>query len=192
MNHKLDTDTQVFFYEQDFYVLSNFSAFQINWKGWHFATSEHAYHWEKFAGKTDLQFIIRESTSAHAAFKNAEAHKQFRIANWDEIKVAVMYGILRAKAAQHEYVRRKLLETGDRELMEDSWRDDYWGWGPNRDGQNMLGKLWMKVRADLCEQMQSALSEPPFDTRYRPVNSVATTGEIPLDSVGGNYNADPT
>lgn len=41
------------------------------------------------------------------------------------------------------------LATGDRELIEDSWRDDFWGWGPNRDGKNMLGKLWMEVRAEL-------------------------------------------
>ena len=39
--------------------------------------------------------------------------------------------------------------TGDRTLIENSWRDDFWGWGPNRDGQNMLGKLWMEVRAEL-------------------------------------------
>lgn len=47
---------------------------------------------------------------------------------------------------------RDLLEkmTGDRELVEDSWRDDFWGWGPNRDGQNMLGKLWMELRAELA------------------------------------------
>ena len=38
--HGLDTPQQVFFYEQDFYVLSNFSAFQINWGGETFATSE--------------------------------------------------------------------------------------------------------------------------------------------------------
>jgi predicted NAD-dependent protein-ADP-ribosyltransferase YbiA (DUF1768 family) len=60
-----------------------------------------------------------------------------------------MSNILRLKLAQHEYVRRKLLATGDRDLIEDSWRDDFWGWGPNRDGQNMLGKLWMEIRAEL-------------------------------------------
>jgi predicted NAD-dependent protein-ADP-ribosyltransferase YbiA (DUF1768 family) len=64
-----------------------------------------------------------------------------------------MLNILRAKAEQHEYVRRKLLATGDRELIEDSWRDDFWGWGANRDGQNMLGKLWMQVRADIRAAM---------------------------------------
>lgn len=159
MNHKLDTDSQVFFYEQDFYVLSNFSAFQLNWKGYYFPTSEHAYHWEKFEGHSDIQFIIRESTSAHAAFKNAEAHKQWRRADWDQVKVAAMYGILRCKAAQHEYVRRKLLATGDRELIEDAWRDDFWGWGPNRDGQNMLGRLWMQIRSEMRDSQSSASTQ---------------------------------
>jgi hypothetical protein len=46
--HKLDNERQVFFYEQDFYVLSNFSAFTLQWKGHRFDTSEAAYHWEKF------------------------------------------------------------------------------------------------------------------------------------------------
>ncbi len=60
-----------------------------------------------------------------------------------------MHSILLAKVDQHEYVRRKLLATGNRELIEDSWRDDFWGWGPNKDGQNMLGKLWMEIRENL-------------------------------------------
>lgn len=47
--HGLDTIEQVFFYEQDFYVLSNFSAFMVQWEGQHFATSEHAYHFTRFA-----------------------------------------------------------------------------------------------------------------------------------------------
>ena len=63
-----------------------------------------------------------------------------------------MRNILRAKAEQHEYVLRKLLDTGDRRLIENSWRDDFWGWGPNRDGANMLGGLWMEVRAELRSQ----------------------------------------
>lgn len=42
--HGLDTAERVCFYEQDFYVLSNFSAFQIMWNGIKFPTLEHAYH----------------------------------------------------------------------------------------------------------------------------------------------------
>ena len=149
-HHKLDNDTQVFFYEQDFYVLSNFSAFTLLWEGEPFYTSEAAYHWEKFRS-TDIATAnnVRFARSAHEAFKLAEHNKHLRRSDWDDVKVDIMRDILRAKADQHEYVRRKLLATGDRELVEDSWRDDFWGWGPNRDGKNMLGKLWMEVRAEL-------------------------------------------
>jgi ribA/ribD-fused uncharacterized protein len=63
--------------------------------------------------------------------------------------VGVMRCLLRAKADQHEYVRRKLLATGERELIEDSWRDSFWGWGPTKDGQNMLGRLWMEIREEI-------------------------------------------
>lgn len=156
---KPDTEKQVFFYEQDFYVLSNFSAFQIEWRvdgpaGYPsravFDTSEQLYHWLKFCDSAPVVAdAIFRSRSAHEAFKLAEQHKADRRADWDAMKVDFMRSILRAKADQHEYVRRKLLATGDRELIEDSWRDDFWGWGPNRDGQNMLGKLWMQVREEL-------------------------------------------
>lgn len=153
--HKLDTDKQVFFYEQEFYVLSNFSAFNLRWQGYVFPTSEHAYQWEKFAHKNTPGFecnacyVIRVADSAHDAFKYAEAGRSLRRSDWDDIKVGLMRDILRAKVHQHEYVRRKLLETGDRELIEDSWRDGFWGWGPGCGGENMLGKLWMEIRSEL-------------------------------------------
>ena len=153
MNHKLDTDQQVFFYEQEFYVLSNFSAFTLQWKGIRFDTSEAAYHWEKFTnGHDSIQEAIHCAPSAHVAFQIAQDNKTLRRDDWDEVKIETMREILTAKAHQHEYVRRKLLETGSRELIEDSWRDDYWGWGADGLGSNMLGMLWMEVRDSLYKE----------------------------------------
>jgi ribA/ribD-fused uncharacterized protein len=149
VHHGLDTTERVRFYEHDFYPLSNFSAFRLLWKGWTFATSEHAYHWEKFSDSPPLQHEILIAPSAHVAFKLAEQYATARRPDWNEVRVPIMRDILRAKVTQHEYVRRKLLATGDRELVEDSWRDAFWGWGPNRDGMNQLGKLWMELRAEL-------------------------------------------
>jgi predicted NAD-dependent protein-ADP-ribosyltransferase YbiA (DUF1768 family) len=60
-----------------------------------------------------------------------------------------MKEILREKVRQHPYVLKKLIESGNKELIEDSWRDDFWGWGPNKDGKNMLGKLWMEIREEV-------------------------------------------
>lgn len=163
--HGLDTSDQVFFYEQDFYVLSNFSAFRVNWRGRDFDTSEAAYHWERFATGQEnnrgpahgaiasrIADKVRYAASAHEAFKVAQENKAHQRPDWDQVKVDVMRQILRAKATQHEYVRRKLLATGERELVENSWRDDFWGWGEKRDGRNMLGKLWMEIRSELRQQ----------------------------------------
>lgn len=151
-NHGLDTDTQVFFYGSEFYVLSNFSSFRLDWQAHDFDTAEHAYHWAKFLDAQTIRVEIMAARSAHQAFQIAQRNKNLRRADWDEIKVDTMRDILRAKVTQHPYVRKKLLETGDRDLIEDSWRDDFWGWGPNRDGENMLGKLWMDIRTDLRAQ----------------------------------------
>jgi N-glycosidase YbiA len=150
--HGLDTAERVCFYEQDFYVLSNFSSFRVGFGGQNFDTSEAAYHYQRFTDIAD-QTCILHAESAHEAFRYAQENKSRQRPDWDVVKVDIMRDILRAKAAQHEYVRRKLLATGDRELVENSWRDSYWGWGPNKDGHNMLGKLWMQIRAELRAAM---------------------------------------
>ncbi len=148
MPYKLDTDAQVFFYEQEFYVLSNFSAFAIEFLDILFPTVEHAYHWGKFvrAENEDLRTAIRTAKSAHEAFKLARANAESVRVDWLSVRVDWMKELIWLKVSQHEYVKKKLLETGARELIEDSWRDDFWGWGPNRDGRNMLGICWMEIR----------------------------------------------
>jgi len=156
--HGLDTQEQVFFYEPEFYVLSNFSAFTVNWGGHRFDTAEAVYHWEKFpSGRRDIRWEILMAPSAHEAYQIAQRHKDQRHKDWDAVKVDIMREILIAKVKQHEYVRRKLIETGDRDLIENSWRDDFWGWGPNRDGKNVLGKLWMDIREELRRTASTTL-----------------------------------
>src|SRR3989338_3433326 len=111
-------------------------------------TSEHAYHSEKFSDP-DLIRQLKEARSAHDAMKLAYANKDKYRKDWDEVKLGIMKDILRAKVKQHPYAKKKLLYSGDRELIEDSWRDAYWGWGQNKDGENHLGKLWMEVRDEV-------------------------------------------
>lgn len=60
-----------------------------------------------------------------------------------------MKDIVREKLHQHPYIQKKLRETGDRELIEVSPVDSFWGWGPDRNGRNELGKIWMELREEL-------------------------------------------
>jgi len=45
----------------------------------------------------------------------------------------------------------KLMQTGKREIIEDSPKDDFWGWGKKRKGRNELGKIWMKLRDEIIK-----------------------------------------
>ena len=69
-----------------------------------------------------------------------------------------MESIVRAKLKQNPYVKHKLLQTGTRKIVEDSPKDDFWGWGKNKDGKNHLGKIWMKLRAELVPEHSSSES----------------------------------
>lgn len=69
--------------------------------------------------------------------------------DWDEVKCDVMYKALHAKFTQNEYLKDLLMSTGDKEIIEASPRDAYWGWGKDKKGVNMLGKLLMKLRTEL-------------------------------------------
>ncbi len=46
----------------------------------------------------------------------------------------------------------RALTGSDLDIVEDSPKDDFWGWGPNRDGRNELGKIWMRLRSELRQK----------------------------------------
>jgi ribA/ribD-fused uncharacterized protein len=173
MNHRLDTDDTVYFYETDFYALSNFSAFRLRWKGLDFDTSEAAYQWEKFPQSPVLQEAILHAPSAHEAFTLAVDERSRQRDDWDEVRVEIMRAILQAKVEQHPYVKRKLLDTGARTLIEDSWRDTFWGIGRDGHGENMLGCLWMEIRGDVFHE-ELAAGRRPWEHQPPP-----PTGRLP-------------
>ena len=138
------------FYEREFFVLSNFSSFAVEWHGRVWPTSEHAYQAAHFFETApELVEQIAAARSAHDAYKIAKANADKAPANWHDIKPEIMLDICRHKLQQHPYVRQKLLETVGFDLAEDSPKDDYWGWGPNKDGRNQLGKTWMQLRDEI-------------------------------------------
>lgn len=135
------------FYEREFYPLSNFSSFQVEWRGRVWPTSEHAYQAAHFFDKApELVEEIFNARSAHVAFEIAKSNADLASDNWHEIKPRIMREICRAKLEQHPYVQRKLMQTLDLPLVEDSPKDDYWGWGLDKNGRNELGKVWMELR----------------------------------------------
>lgn len=137
-------------YEREYYVFSNFSSFAVKWKGKNWITSEHAYQAAHFFKTVPaLAKKIYRAKSAHEAYKIAKSNTDKAPKNWEEIKVAVMEDIVRHKLRQNPYVMHKLVQTGNRLIVEDSPKDSFWGWGPKRNGRNELGKIWMKLRDEI-------------------------------------------
>jgi len=119
----------------------------VEWQGRIWQTSEHAYQAAKFLeNNPEIAEQIASARSAHDAKKISEKYQDNVPADWHSRKTVVMEDICRQKLQQHAYIQKKLLETGKKEIVEDSPKDDFWGWGPNRDGKNELGKVWMKLR----------------------------------------------
>jgi len=140
-------DKEIHFYEREFYMFSNFSSFSVEMDGVKWPTSEHLYQAMKFMGEdSDIVEEIKNASSAHDSRQIAKKYKDKRKKDWPNIKVEIMEKIIRKKLAQHPYIQKKLLETVGMKIIEVSPRDAFWGWGPNKDGQNHLGKIWMKIR----------------------------------------------
>jgi ribA/ribD-fused uncharacterized protein len=129
--------------------LSNLFAEAVEFEGRVFPCAEYAYQFGKPNKVNVAEWLMAAPTpslcaqAAHALFG-----WQIR-SDWAQIKVERMRDVLRAKFTQHEYLRKQLLATGDAELIEESTMDAFWGIGKKGNGQNMLGKLLMEVRAEL-------------------------------------------
>lgn len=138
------------FYEREFYCFSNFSSFQVKWKGKLWPTSEHAYQASRFLGKNpQVVAKILKAKSADEAYRIAIKNLDEDFTKYRDMDLKYMEDICRHKLNQNPYVMRKLLQTGKRKIVEDSPNDAFWGWGPNKDGRNELGKIWMKLRKEL-------------------------------------------
>lgn len=145
-----ETDDAVYFFTPAFHPLDNFSAHSIHIWGIDFPTAEHAFQWKKFSTfNPDIAKRIATAKSPHAVKEISEANKSEVTKDWFDIRASVMEEILRSKVSQHEDVKEILLKTGSRGIIENSPVDSYWGIGIGGSGQNMLGKIWMKIRETL-------------------------------------------
>lgn len=130
--------------------MDNFSSFGFVYNGTYYQTVEHAYQSLRFKDTAPaVEKEIIGCFSAYDAQRIAHEHIDCQSPTWDEDKVVIMEQLLRAKLAQHPYVKKKLLETADYLICEDSPKDSFWGIGKDRNGQNQLGKLWMKLREEI-------------------------------------------
>jgi len=135
------------FIETRFHDFSPFSAHEVEVDGIVFKTAEHAY--QALRVVPEARPVIMSARSPLDAWREAQKCKERNQLLTGYDKYALMEKIFRAKLAQHADVREVLLESGDRELLKVFDTDYDWGTGADGSGQNNMGKLWMKLRAEL-------------------------------------------
>jgi len=127
---------------------SNFYKTNINLDGKIWPTSEHYFQAMKFDDPV-IQEKIRNASTASQAAKMGRSRSIPIKDNWNSIRDDTMYKVVKAKFTQNKNLRDILLSTGTEDLVEASPYDSYWGWGPKKDGKNMLGKILMIIRDEL-------------------------------------------
>ena len=132
-----------------YFFLSNFAESAIVLDGVLYPTVEHAFQAAKMVNESDRLAISRAKTPGQA--KRIGRSGLMR-SDWEEIKVEVMHQCLLRKFLLNPFLREKLRETGDEELVEgNTWHDNCWGdcFCPkcaNKPGLNHLGRLLMEIR----------------------------------------------
>lgn len=115
----------------------------IYWK-----TSEHYYQAQKFVEHEVKLKIANAKTPKIASTIGRDRNLNLR-SDWEEIKQNIMYDAVYFKFKQNKDILRKLLDTGNAEFVEATVKENYWGCGPNNDGQNNYGKILVRVRKQL-------------------------------------------
>lgn len=150
------TDTHVYFFT-DQAPFSNFYKEKFLYKGYNLLFSEQGFMIEKA-----LLFDPEKASQLASVFTPYQAKQigrsiqNYNDYKWSEVRYSKMVEVLKAKFA-NEKLKKILLDTGDRILVEGSPYDNIWGvkidWmsdailnSKNWRGQNLLGKALMEVR----------------------------------------------
>lgn len=125
--------------------LSNFYPAPFELDGKTYPTVEHYYQSQKTFNLVCQEMIRKAPSPANARRLGRKCPLR---PDWEKIKVEVMEKAVRAKFAQNPHLRRKLLATGNAELVELSPWDKFWGTDRYGNGLNKLGKILMKIREE--------------------------------------------
>jgi len=143
--------------------LGNMAAEPVVYQGKRYRTSEALFQCMRFEGHPAVQQAIRDCASPMAAKMTAKKHRQLiqgTVEFMGTEDVERMRLCLRLRVEQHSGIKRMLLATGERLLVEDVSKRRgpsalFWGayWDAAQEvwvGQNTLGSCWMELRGNLA------------------------------------------
>lgn len=133
-------------FQGEYRFLSNFWNHPVTYENATYPNNEAAFQAAKCAHPAQKKMFETMYNPGEA--KRAGRRVQLR-PDWEDVKVDIMTEIVRAKFAPGTDLAKKLLDTGDAELVEgNTWNDRFWG-VCRGTGRNELGKILMKIRKEL-------------------------------------------
>lgn len=172
--------------------LSNMApGFPLRVNGVRIRTSEALYQACRFPHLPDVQREIIDEHSPMTAKMRSKPFRKDSRPDWDAVRVKIMRWCLRVKLAQNwREFGRLLLATGDRPIVEQSRKDDFWGAKVAEDGSlvgmNVLGRLLMELReqlkGDAAEGLHAVepLAIPEFLLFQRPIEMICAESSSSL------------
>jgi ribA/ribD-fused uncharacterized protein len=153
-------DMRVFGFFDQYRFLSNFHQCLVKYDGNIWPSSEHAYMVAKCKIISDEPNYLGGDGTYYNHTHHSDivdmtcsqvkkwGQKVELRDEWEQIKIGVMFQINLDKYIRNLDIREKLLDTGDRFLIEaNNWNDPFWGYDvKKKQGENNLGKILMKIR----------------------------------------------
>jgi predicted NAD-dependent protein-ADP-ribosyltransferase YbiA (DUF1768 family) len=163
----LAEDERFLFYSGRGWRLSNFAAVSFLFRGNYCPTAEHPYQAWKFANHKPIFRSIIEARDPGIAKEIAHAphNKNLWLPEWNDnplYKLQLMLEIKRDQVEQNPKLLQNLLELSDNGkvwLIENSHQDAVYGRGPNWDGDNWLGVIYMIIVQEQLGNGRSQLRE---------------------------------
>lgn len=134
--------------------LSAYSKFGFELDGAEWPSAEHYYQGMKFEDGA-IREQIRSTDHPDKASKLAKSKKKFIRKDWDKVRQVIMTRAIYTKCRTHESIAESLLATEDKQIVETSMYDYYWGCGRDGRGNNVFGKVLMNVREKLLQEQES-------------------------------------
>jgi type I restriction enzyme S subunit len=172
--------------DEPFGGLSNMAGgYPIHVNGVRVLTSEALYQVCRFPHLPDVQKLIIAQVSPMTAKMRSKPYRKDSRADWDHVRVRIMRWSLRMKLANNwNTFSALLLKTGERPIVEESRKDDFWGAkvvedGDTLVGMNVLGRLLMELREQVKQQGRDAALDvappdiPQFLLFGRPIEVAA-------------------
>lgn len=151
-----NTDKFIFFWDGPFSQWFT-SPFTLNGKTYNCCEQYMMYHKALFFGDHECAEKILSTNKPSEQKALGRTVKGFNKESWDKVCIKIVYAANYAKFTQNEDLKKILLETGDKIIVEASPVDSIWGIGlhssdelsnnpENWNGLNLLGWSIMLVR----------------------------------------------